>query len=169
VGYDPAWPALFEEEAALLRGALGTPDVGLEHIGSTAVPGLPARPVIDLLLVLKEELTSRQTLALRHLGYTRMRARPSGRLHLRKGAPRTHCLHLTPAASRELCEALAFRDLLRRDASSAAHYRALKWALGGLAEDGQGTYARAKGAFIRAALRGTLPFNAESRPDGRLV
>lgn len=163
VGYDPRWPALFEEEAALLRGARGMAHVTLEHIGSTAVPGLPARPVIDLLLVLEEELTSGQALTLRQLGYAHMRARPSGRLHLRKGAPRTHSLHLTPAASRELWEALAFRDLLRRDASAASRYRALKWSLAGLAEDGQGTYSRAKGAFIRAALRPVWSADTGSR------
>lgn len=153
VAYDPRWPALFEHEASLLRGGRGMANVTLEHIGSTAVPGLPARPVIDMLLALESELTAGQYQTLRSLGYARMRARPSGRLHLRKGVPRTHCLHLAPAGSRELWETLAFRDLLRRDASAAASYGALK-ALAAPAGDSRGAYSRAKGAFIRAALEG---------------
>jgi GrpB-like predicted nucleotidyltransferase (UPF0157 family) len=152
VDYDPRWPALFEQEAALLRGALGMPHARVEHIGSTAVPGLPARPVIDLLLVVDGELTGVEANALRGLGYVRVRPRPSGRLHLRKGAPRTHCLHVATAASRELWDALAFRDLLRRDDPSAARYGALKRSA---CEESPGTYSRAKTAFIRGVLEPT--------------
>jgi GrpB-like predicted nucleotidyltransferase (UPF0157 family) len=153
VAYDPRWPARFEEEAELLRGSLGMADAWVEHIGSTAVPGLPARPVIDLLLVLEEELTIAQARSLGSLGYARIRVRLSGRLHLRKGAPRTHCLHLASPGSRELWETLAFRDLLRRNDRAAARYGALKLSLAAFAADGQGAYSRAKGAFIRDSLR----------------
>jgi GrpB-like predicted nucleotidyltransferase (UPF0157 family) len=160
VDYDPRWPELFEGEAELLRGSPGMTDVRVEHIGSTAVPGLPARPVIDLLVVLEEELSAVQARSLRRLGYARVRPRPSGRVHLRKGAPRTHCLHLARAASRELWEAVAFRDLLRRDETTAARYGALKRSV---ARDGQGGYSRAKAAFIRHALSSSVSADTGSR------
>jgi GrpB-like predicted nucleotidyltransferase (UPF0157 family) len=151
--YDPRWPALFEAEAALLRGERHLADATVEHIGSTAVPGMPARPVIDLMLVLDRELTSLQARALKRLGYTRLRARSSGRLHLRKGTPRTHCVHVVRAGSREQWDALKFRELLRADDLAAARYAALKWTRATRAANDPGAYSRAKAAFIRSTLQ----------------
>ncbi len=54
VAYDPAWPAAFEQEAAVLAGILGAGLVTIHHIGSTAVPGLPAKPVIDLMPLVRD-------------------------------------------------------------------------------------------------------------------
>jgi GrpB-like predicted nucleotidyltransferase (UPF0157 family) len=155
VDYDSRWPAFFAEEAARVLAVLGFRCVGVEHIGSTAVAGLPARPVIDLLVALRGPLTSRDSRALRHLGYAHLRARRDGRLVFRKGAPRTHSLHVAELGSDGWQAALRFRDYLRARPEEAARYGRLKFELARLRNPG--AYSTGKAAFIVAALRQAAP------------
>jgi GrpB-like predicted nucleotidyltransferase (UPF0157 family) len=155
---DPHWPAAFALEAARIRAVLAHfGDLALEHIGSTAVPGLAAKPVIDLLLIEPEATRWPQfTEPLQGLGYVLWADNPRrDRLFFVKGMPpfgvrRTHHLHVrTPAdAQREL----AFRDWLRTHADDAARYAALKCELARVHAADRKAYTDGKTAFIEAIL-----------------
>src|SRR5262249_5932608 len=101
IDYDPAWPALFEQERANLAAALGALVVTIEHVGSTAVPGLAAKPIIDLLVGVRslEDARTRGIEALAALGYTYVPDYESflpDELFFRKGVggPWTHHAHV---------------------------------------------------------------------------
>ena len=148
--FDARWEALFAKEAARVRQALAGRVLAVEHIGSTAVPGLGGKPVIDLLAGLAGPLEAADTRALKRLGYTHLRARRDGRLVFRKGAPRAYSLHVTEHGSEQWRAALAFRDYLRANADAAEEYRQLKMTL---ADRGAAAYARRKGVYVSHTLR----------------
>ena len=158
VSYDPSWPERFEAERALLADAIG-PWVagGIHHIGSTAVPGLDAKPVIDILVEVADLATSRACFeALARLAYLYAPYRAEEMHWFCKPHPsrRTHHLHLVPVGSQRARDELAFRDLLRRDPGTADRYAALKRDLAGRFELDREAYTEAKGEFVRAALSG---------------
>src|SRR5262245_33316148 len=117
--YDPAWPAKFEAEREALLAVLGPWLVGpIEHIGSTAVPGLAAKPVIDLMGAIRDLSSSRPAIdALRELGYCYFDYKADLMHWFCKPSDfeRTHHLHLVPYESQLWRERIAFRDCLRRD------------------------------------------------------
>lgn len=130
VPYDPAWERLYAEESRRLRLALGPVLLDIEHVGSTAVPGLDAKPLVDIMLVVRdlEELdTCNPRLA--ELGYEAEGALfvPRSRF-FSKGPPdsRTHHLHAYPTAHPEIEELVDFRDYLRAHPEEARGYGALK-------------------------------------------
>jgi len=158
VPYDPSWPERFEAERALLADAIG-PWVagGIHHVGSTAVPGLAAKPVIDILVEVADLAASRGCFGrLAHLGYLYAPYRAEEMHWLCKPDPslRTHHLHLVPVGSKRARDELAFRDLLRGDPATAGEYGALKRDLAGRFELDREAYTEAKGEFVRAALSG---------------
>jgi GrpB-like predicted nucleotidyltransferase (UPF0157 family) len=119
VPYDPNWPARFERERALLEGVLAPwLDGGLHHIGSTSVPGLAAKPMVDMLVGVRELEGARAAITVleRH-GYVHAPHRPDVAHHLdkRDDDVTAHGLHLTEPGSPLWRERLAFRDALRRD------------------------------------------------------
>src|SRR5262249_26292743 len=124
-----AWDELFAAEAALVREALGPRAVAVEHVGSTAVPGLGGKPVVDLLVGLASALTSADKHALKCVGYRYLRARRDGRLVFRKGAPRGFSLHVTEHGSERWRDVIGFRDYLRAHRDAAEEYRELTLAL----------------------------------------
>ena len=155
VPYDPGWPALFERERALLAAVLAPwLDGGVHHIGSTSVPGLAAKPIVDMLAGVRDlqEAAAAATVLERH-SYVHTPHRPDVAHHLdrREGGVTTHGLHLTEPGSALWRERLAFRDALRRDEALAHAYEALKV---GLAErhPGLGEYTRGKRAFVARVL-----------------
>jgi GrpB-like predicted nucleotidyltransferase (UPF0157 family) len=160
VDYDPAWPGMFEEEAARLRLALA-PDLilGLEHFGSTAIPGLAAKPIIDMLLAVRSLAEARDSFRdpLERLGYLYWAENPKrDRLFFVKGLPphaphRTHHLHVTQLDG-ELWRRLAFRDHLRTHREDAQRYEALKRDLAARYRDDREAYTEAKSAFIDEIL-----------------
>ena len=134
--HDPNWAVLAASEAARVREALGGVEVA--HIGSTAVPGLWAKPVLDLLPGLRPLHVGEVELqAMRELGYEYLGEHGlPGRLFLRKGAERrTHHVHAVELGGTEWRRHLAFRDYLRAHPEEAARYgeakRALAMAVGG--------------------------------------
>jgi GrpB-like predicted nucleotidyltransferase (UPF0157 family) len=154
VEYDERWPELFAHEAALLREALGDDAVAIEHVGSTAVPGLAAKPVIDILIGLRDdELSDEHRRALRRLGYV-SRER-SDRRYFRKGTPRTHFLHVVRYGGEAWRTKLAFRDFLRADAAAAAGYAARKLELA--THGNRAVYAAKKDEYVRA-IRATSTY-----------
>ena len=164
VPYDPAWPRLFEEEAARLRAVLGDNAVAVYHIGSTAVEGLAAKPVIDILPVVKElARVDDQAEAFRTLGYEYMgKFGIPGRRYLRKGGDeRTHHMHVFGQDSeRDIRRHLAVRDYLRCHPETAREYGALKTALAQRFPWDNESYCDGKDAFVQALERDALAWYA---------
>jgi GrpB-like predicted nucleotidyltransferase (UPF0157 family) len=156
VPYDASWPERFREERELLSVAIGDWAVGgIHHVGSTAVRGLEAKPVIDILVGVQDLETSRKCFdRLAGLGYLYAPYR-SDEMHWfckPDRAHRTHHLHLVPTSSRRFRAELAFRDYLRGHANVAREYGALKRRLAEEFEGDREAYTAAKGDFIRAAV-----------------
>lgn len=156
VAYDTSWPTRFDAEKALLRRAIGRwVTGGINHVGSTAVPGLAAKPVIDILVGVNDLPSSRDCIAkLAELGYQYAPYRADEMHWLCKPNPshRTHHLHLVPTGSQRYRDELAFREILRSRSDLAIEYVALKQALADdYAHDREG-YTQAKAAFIEKAL-----------------
>ena len=156
VASDPDWPARFESERALLEAAIGDSAVGgIHHVGSTAVPGLEAKPIIDILVGVSDLESSRSCFEpLAELEYLYAPYLADQMHWFCKPDPRrrTHHLHLVPAGSLRFRDEIAFRDLLRSDQATAAEYLALKRRLAAEFEHDRDGYTDAKAEFIAAAL-----------------
>lgn len=156
VPHDPAWAAAFEKERSALEAAIGDLAAGgIHHVGSTAVPGLAAKPIVDILVGVEDLEGSRAGFPpLARLGYLYAPYRAAEMHWFCKPSPgrRTHHLHLVPTASRRYADELAFRDLLRADDELARDYASLKRALAERHRDDREAYTEAKSDFIRAAL-----------------
>jgi GrpB-like predicted nucleotidyltransferase (UPF0157 family) len=130
VDYDPAWPTLAEAELDRIKEALGDVAVRLEHVGSTAVPGLAAKPVLDLQLsVAAIEPRERYVEPLELLGYLFVPAPEPPDFHFfakPPERPRSHHLHVCGAGTQHEFRHLAVRDFLRTHDLEAARYAALK-------------------------------------------
>lgn len=155
VDYDPAWPQTFRTLADRALTAMGDVAVGAEHIGSTAVPGLAAKPIIDLDVVLRSTADSPTAVArLAPLGYVHEGDLGiPGREAFRwpPGEPRHH-LYVLPADSPELRRHLAFRDYLRNHPDAARAYGALKRAAAEQHRNDRAAYMAAKDTLIREIL-----------------
>ena len=124
----PRWPALFDREAARIRQALGNRALVIEHVGSTAVPGLAAKPIIDIALVVADSGDeSAYVPALEEVGY-RLRLRtPDWEQHRMFKGPDTEVnLHVFSPGSNEVERLVSFRDHLRADAADRERYAAEK-------------------------------------------
>lgn len=154
--YDPAWPERFEEERATLAEAIGEWIVGgIHHVGGTAVPGLEAKPIIDILAGVRDLEASRECFEpLARLDYLYAPYLPEEMHWFCKPHPsrRTHHLHLVPVSSRRYADELTFRDRLRADSSAAAEYAALKRELVARFARDREAYTEAKSNFIREVL-----------------
>ena len=152
VDYNPSWPERFEEESAELRRALAAWLVGpIEHIGSTAISGLAAKPVIDIMAGVETLDASRPAIAaMADLGYCYAPYRPDSEHWFCKPSPalRTHHLHLIPFEIRQWNEAIAFRDYLRVHSQIASEYEDLKRRLAQKYHFDREAYTEAKGPFI---------------------
>ncbi|MCV2889249.1 GrpB family protein [Ruegeria aquimaris] len=151
---DPHWPAQAQAEAARWRGAGLSGLVTIHHIGSTAVPGLPARPVLDLLAVFADpETCDAAGPTLHDLGYERLRDRgPSEGRRLRLDDPETGAMLIMarclPQAAPAIARALAFRDALTRNAPLRAAYTAVRARCAARHPDGGDSYDRCKAHWI---------------------
>ena len=145
---DPAWPQRFEEHRARIVAALG--DVEVEHVGSTAVPGLAAKPVIDVQLAVPD--LDRAVALLEAAGYA-LRVREQGHRVVQAGPP-LHAanVHLHEPGSPELEAMRRLRDRLRSDPAARQRYEDVKRSLAGREWPDVNHYADAKGPVIRALL-----------------
>jgi GrpB-like predicted nucleotidyltransferase (UPF0157 family) len=144
--YDPAWPRRFADERARIAAALGERALRIEHIGSTSVPGLAAKPIVDILV----EVATMDGIDLSPAGYV-LRVREDGHLMFRTPELDVH-VHVWPSGSGDIAEQLAFRDRLRGSAPDRAAYEALKRELATRDWPDVNHYAEAKGALIREIL-----------------
>ena len=154
VDYDPAWPRRFAEHEAAIRAALGDRARLIEHIGSTAVPGLPAKPIVDVLLVVADPADEPSYLpALEAAGYELRIREPDFHQHrmLRTPARDLH-LHVFGTGSPEVDRHLLFRDRLRHDEADRDLYAATKRGLAARQWPTMQHYAEAKGAVIEAII-----------------
>jgi GrpB-like predicted nucleotidyltransferase (UPF0157 family) len=158
VPYDPEWPRVFESERLLLERVLAPfLEGGVHHVGSTAVPGLAAKPVIDMMAGVRDLEDARSAfgpLGEHGYGYTPHRPRTH---HFSKPAGAesrqlTHALHLTEVGSDLWRERLVFRDALRADSTLASEYQELKLRLAREHGSDTGAYTVAKRPFVAAVL-----------------
>lgn len=164
--YDPAWPGLFKEESAQLRATLGRLVLHVEHMGSTAVPGLPAKPVIDLLIGVTdlEEARARCIGPLEALGYNYIpeyEAFLPGELFFRKLANGPHRspayhLHVMEPSNPPWERFIAFRDYLRAHPRAARAYADLKRALAAQCRDDIAAYRTSKHDFVEKVTEKAL-------------
>ena len=160
VAYSPTWPLLFEDERVRLAVVLGDNAVEIEHIGSTSVPGLSAKPVIDILVALErfdpiEECDRR----LAPLGYSRPSAQDFDETEhrfYRKGSPRSHHLHLVEYGTWEHQRHLVFRDYLRAHPDIARLYADVKRELALAFKHNRPAYTNGKTAFIKSIVARAL-------------
>jgi GrpB-like predicted nucleotidyltransferase (UPF0157 family) len=156
VAYDPDWPARFERERAAIEAAIGAwASGGVHHVGSTAVAGLDAKPVIDILVGVESLDAARPCFEpLAGLDYLYAPYLEAEMHWFCKPDParRTHHLHLVPTGSRRYRDELAFRDLLRADPELANRYAALKHELARRHPRDREAYTEAKAEFIDTAL-----------------
>lgn len=156
VDYDESWPALFEELVRPVRAAVSGLASEVEHVGSTAVPGLAAKPVIDIDVVVRSpDDVSGAIERLRGLGYVYQgdKGIPGREAFLWPPQSVPHHLYVVVAGSGPHVDHVAFRDHLRRNADAAREYAALKRALAERYGEDRIGYTNAKSDFVANALR----------------
>jgi GrpB-like predicted nucleotidyltransferase (UPF0157 family) len=159
VDYDPLWPAAFGEERARIQAALGPLAKGIEHQGSTSVPGMRAKPILDILVgVHPIEDWALCRAPLEALGYDYVENAGIPRHHIfgrgRDASERTHLLHIVDIETDEWRGNLAFRDALRSDPELRRRYVAEKERAAAAAPEGRARYTAIKGPFIQSVKAG---------------
>jgi GrpB-like predicted nucleotidyltransferase (UPF0157 family) len=158
--YDPQWVRLFNEECEKLRGVLRPWLAGpIEHIGSTAVPGMLAKPIIDVMAPVSTlERSKDAIIAVRVLDYAYAPYHADAMHWFCKPRPsfRTHHLHLVPYESALWNERIAFRDRLCEDKDAAAEYSELKRSLFASFEHDREAYTDGKSEFVARIIKESL-------------
>jgi GrpB-like predicted nucleotidyltransferase (UPF0157 family) len=152
--YDPVWVDQYEEARIEILRAVGEEVRSIEHIGSTAVPGLGAKPIIDILLALDVFPPHSHAIeALQRLGYEYLGEHGIADRHFfRRGKPRTFHLHVVQPGSDLWTSHVRFRDLLRTVPVLRAEYFSLKVSLAKRFGEDRQSYTNAKGDFIRRTI-----------------
>jgi GrpB-like predicted nucleotidyltransferase (UPF0157 family) len=151
VEYDESWAAAFRDNEQRLQKALGDTAVRIEHIGSTSVPGLAAKPIIDILIVV-DDITAEEDYLdpLLDAGYV-LRTREPGHRLVRTPALDVH-VHILPRGAQAVDDYLVFRDRLRTDADDLALYAETKRALIAHGFDDMNAYSDAKTAVVTGIM-----------------
>lgn len=160
--YDPDWPSLFNRESELIRQTLSPQSAVIEHIGSTSIPGLAAKPVIDILLGLPSfDLAPTAVERMVAAGFTYLpdyeKGMPFRRLFIREEeGKRISNVHTVEVDTPFWIRHLAFRDHLRNNPEVRNAYQQLKLDLASREWDSVNDYAQAKTDFIRGIEAGLL-------------
>jgi len=155
--HDPAWPAAFAEAASELASHLSDVLVALHHVGSTAIPGIAAKPVIDVLVVVADlDALDRHVNVVVALGYEALGEYGiPRRRYFRRNNPlgaRTHQVHAFPRGHEQIERMLLFRDYLRATPDAARQYEMLKRDLAARCGTSIERYAESKTEFVEAIL-----------------
>lgn len=158
--YNPAWPKLAEAEINVIKRVTNNASCLIEHVGSTAVPKLSSKPIIDIFIILKSIKEADQWIKpLETLGYVFWNENPD-KTHLRffKGMPpfgmkRTHHVHIVEATNDATEHRILFRDILRNDKKIRLEYESLKLKLSQSHLTDREVYTDKKGEFIEKVLR----------------
>jgi GrpB-like predicted nucleotidyltransferase (UPF0157 family)/RimJ/RimL family protein N-acetyltransferase len=153
--HDPRWREEFSRESTLVAGAMSDVLIGIHHIGSTAIPSLRAKPIIDILAVVTDvALLDAKRQQMEAFGYEAMgEFGIPGRRYFRKddrNGARTHQIHAFRIGSPQIERHLAFRDFMRAHHDCAREYDALKRRLAELHSTDISAYTHGKDAFIKA-------------------
>jgi GrpB-like predicted nucleotidyltransferase (UPF0157 family) len=146
VDYDPLWPEKFQKHAGLIAQALGLKALCIEHVGSTSVPGLAAKPIVDIVVVVENSGDEASYLpALLAAGYVLRVREPDWRQHRMLRTPQLDVhVHIFSSGCVEVARMLAFRNRLRSNAEDRLRYEALKRNLAKQDWPDMNDYARAK-------------------------
>ncbi len=155
VEYQKSWDYRFQFESAMLLLALGEMISGIEHIGSTAIPRIIAKPIVDILIGIKDfKEVFTQINVLEVLGYTyTAEAGDEKRLFFRKGSPRLFHLHFVEFESKEWRNHILFRDILLQDKGKRFRYQKLKMELAAQFPTDCIKYTDGKTSFINKILK----------------
>jgi GrpB-like predicted nucleotidyltransferase (UPF0157 family) len=173
VSYDPEWPREFERARDQLQSAFGNVAERIEHHGSTAVPGLSAKPIIDIQISVARlqpmDLYARPLIA---CGYIHVPHSDDDRcpfFHRPAEWPHRHHVHVVEAGSREELQTLMFRDYLRSHPDAARQYESLKRELARVHDGNDAAsreaYANAKTAFVAEILGRAAVESGRARSD----
>jgi GrpB-like predicted nucleotidyltransferase (UPF0157 family) len=157
VDYDPRWPAAYAAEKERILAALGDLVVAIEHYGSTSIPGLRAKPIIDILVGIRRQtewIKCKTPLEALGYDYAEHAGVPDHFIfgRGRDRSERTHLVHVVEYGSATWRDSLAFRDALRADGSLAAQYQAVKEQAIAQVPEGRGAYTDLKGPFVVAVV-----------------
>ena len=152
VDYDPAWPGQYEVLAARVRDALGATALRIEHIGSTSVPGLAAKPIIDMLIVVDDVENEDNFVPPMESAGLVLRVREPGHRMMRTPTKDAH-LHFYEPSAQAIRDYLDLRDWLRRHPDDREAYETVKRALAGQHWEDMNYYADAKSGVITEILR----------------
>ncbi|HYT30844.1 MAG TPA: GrpB family protein [Actinomycetota bacterium] len=157
--YDPAWPRLYQREAERVRAVLGDRVILLEHVGSTSVPGLAAKPIIDMLLAVADPADEAAYVPpMEAAGYVLWIREPEWFEHRMFKGPDTDInLHVLPAGCSEIDRMFAFRDHLRTNARDRELYERAKRELASKRWKYIQNYADAKTAVVEEIVARALP------------
>lgn len=158
--YNENWPQMFADEKAMLRSLLSKYIKGsIEHVGSTSVKSLSAKPIIDIMVGIHSLDNAKPLIdILNQNGYCYYPYKPDVMHWFCKPSPeiRTHHLHLVPYLSTLWQERIIFRDALRSDSTLAQHYQALKYQLAQEFADDREQYTIQKWPFIEKVIKKSL-------------
>ena len=152
--YDPGWPRLYGREEARIRSVLGERAIRIEHVGSTSVPGLPAKPIVDIALEVPDSADEAAYVPeLERAGYVLRIREPDWFEHrLFKGPDTDVNVHVFPAGCEEVDRMLLFRDRLRENAADRELYAARKRELAAREWKYMQQYADAKTAVVHEIM-----------------
>lgn len=159
VDYDPRWPQIYEDERARILSAIGPWVAGIEHVGSTAIPGLAAKPIIDILVGLKTLSDAVHCIPrLQAVGYEYVpeyEKEVPERRYFRKGPleNRTHHVHMVEKGSDFWVKHLRFRDHLRDHPEDARRYERLKRELAARFTDDRDLYTESKTDLVESIVQ----------------
>ncbi len=161
VPYSSEWKRLFAEEERVLRASIGAYVMDIQHVGSTAIPGLEAKPIIDIAVAVRRlEDVEKCIEPLERLGYEYKgdEGHP-GRFFFAKGGPsrRTHYVHVVEWNSDSWKNLLLFRDYLRQHKEAAEEYAKLKRELARKSQGNRAFYTPGKAEFIESVLSRAFP------------
>lgn len=154
VDYDPAWPDVFRRHRGLIARALGATALRIEHIGSTSVPGLAAKPIVDILVVVADSADEASYLArLEGAGYALRVREPDWNEHRMLRTPKKDVhIHVYSAGCGEIARNLTFRDRLRNNEADRIRYQEIKRALAEKDWPDMNAYADAKSEVIEEII-----------------
>ena len=164
--YDPNWPTLFEEERRRIMAAVGHIVAGVHHVGSTSIRGMPAKPILDIAVLLHEFEDGEQCISpMEKIGYLHVGLldeipgdRFFGKVHTSQESCSdseeivTHHIHMYTLDSPLMQNHFAFRDYLIAHPEVAAEYARLRLALADKHSDDRASYSAGKRSFIREVL-----------------
>ncbi|HUV24659.1 MAG TPA: GrpB family protein [Methanomassiliicoccales archaeon] len=154
VDYDPRWKDLFNEERELLEDALSGLMTSIEHVGSTSIPGMASKPVIDIMVCVKKQ--SSPDVYIERVGplgyiYQQQEDEPE-RIYFMKGMPRTYHLHFIAHDSKQYWEHILFREYLIANKDAFEEYADLKRSLAKQYREDREGYWAGKDGFIKSTL-----------------